>query len=55
MEKSELRKAVNEATEKFISRNRKICWEAEMERDEYCVGENKIRQFVENLIKDYLR
>ena len=29
----------------FIKRNRKIDWEAEFENDEYCIGENKVKEF----------
>ena len=35
--------------EDFISQNRKICWESHFEEGEYCIGENKVREFVEHL------
>jgi hypothetical protein len=31
--------------ENFINRNRKICWEAEFEQGEFCIGENKVIDF----------
>ena len=34
--------------EKFIANNRRICWEAAFENGEYCIGENKIREFFYN-------
>jgi len=39
---------MNEKLENFIKQNRKICWESEYENGEYCIGENKVRQFVES-------
>ena len=38
--------------EQFIKQNRKICWESEYENDEYCIGENKVRQFFESIPMD---
>jgi hypothetical protein len=38
-----------EEIEWFIRSNRKICWEAEFEQGEFCVGENKLREFIEKL------
>jgi hypothetical protein len=29
----------------FIEQNRKICWEAEYEKGEYCIGEQKVKKF----------
>ena len=39
---------MKEKLESFIEQNRKICWESEYENDEYCIGENKVRQFFES-------
>ena len=36
----------------FIRGNRKICWESEMEQGEYCIGENKMKAFIDKLSKD---
>lgn len=33
----------------FIKYNRKICWEAEMEDGEFCIGENRLLNFVREL------
>ena len=35
--------------EGFIQQHRKICWEAEFEQGEFCVGENRLRDFVRRL------
>ncbi len=42
---------VEDKIEHFIKYNRKICWEAEMEDGEFCVGENRLRKFVRKLNK----
>jgi hypothetical protein len=34
----------------FIDQNRKICWEAEYENGEFCIGENKVKRFISELI-----
>ncbi|MBK7381694.1 MAG: hypothetical protein IPJ03_22400 [Ignavibacteriales bacterium] len=34
--------------EEFIKQNRKICWESEYQNGEYCIGENKVRQFFDS-------
>lgn len=34
----------------FIYKNRKICWEAEHENGEYCIGENCLMQFIDKII-----
>lgn len=39
---------MNEKLENFIKQNRKICWESEYENGEYCIGENKVKQFFES-------
>lgn len=36
-------------TKMFIERSRKICWDAEYENDEYCIGENKVSQYIDKL------
>ena len=36
----------DEEVDRFINRNRKICWESEFENDEYCIGENKVKEFL---------
>jgi hypothetical protein len=36
----------------FIENNRKICWEAELENGEFCIGENKLRKFIIELISN---
>ena len=41
-----------EDIEHFIEQNRKICWEAEFENNEYCVGENTIRNYFLKLSHD---
>lgn len=33
----------------FINHNRKICWEAEFEDGQFCIGEEKVKQFFEEL------
>jgi len=38
--------------ENFITINRKICWEAQFEKGEYCIEENKVRLFIEKLLWD---
>jgi hypothetical protein len=38
--------------ENFINHNRKICWEAEFEDGEYCIGENKVRTFIQSRIAE---
>ena len=40
---------LEEKVEHFIKYNRKICWEAEMEFGEFCVGEDRLRKFVREL------
>ena len=35
--------------DKFISLNRKICWEAEFERGEYCIGEKAVINFIKEI------
>jgi hypothetical protein len=40
-------------TEMFIERNRKICWEAEYQGGEFCIGEESIREFIEKFIGKY--
>ena len=37
---------LEEKIQHFIKYNRKICWEAEMEDGEFCVGENRLLNFV---------
>ena len=34
--------------EGFIERNRKICWEAEYQGGEFCIGEDSVREFLTN-------
>src|SRR5882724_11054846 len=34
----------------FIVHNRKNCWEEEYQRGEYCLGEEKVKKFVEAMI-----
>lgn len=34
----------------FISRERKICWEAEFQDGEYAIGEHRVKRFVEEII-----
>jgi len=36
---------VTEKLERFISQNRKYCWESEFEQGEYCIGENDVKEF----------
>jgi len=40
---------LEEKIEHLIKWNRKICWEAEYENDNYCIGENKLRDFIREL------
>jgi hypothetical protein len=42
----------NNKLEMFIQRNRKICWEAEYQNGEYCIGENALSKFVHELFKE---
>ena len=37
--------SVEDGLERFIRNERKICWEAEYQNGEYCIGENKVREF----------
>lgn len=41
----------NNKIEMFIQQNRKICWEAEYQNGEYCIGENALLKFVQKLLK----
>lgn len=43
-------KEIEVIVEKFITENRKICWEAEFEKGEYCIGENNVRKLIGKLI-----
>ena len=36
---------MTEKLERFISQNRKYCWESEFEQGEYCIGENDVKEF----------
>lgn len=40
-----------EFAERSIQEYRKICWEAACEEGEYCLGENKVREIIEAIIK----
>jgi len=40
---------VEEKIEHLIKWNRKICWDADMEDGHFCIGENKLREFVKEL------
>ena len=40
---------LNEKVEHLIKWNRKMCWEAEFENGNFCIGENKLREFVKEL------
>jgi len=40
---------MNDKVEQFIKANRKTCWESDYENGEYCIGENKVRQFLESI------
>jgi hypothetical protein len=45
---------IEEKIQHFIKHNRKICWEAEMEDGEFCVGENKLLNFVrESMLNEH--
>ena len=33
----------------FMNENRKICWDAEFEDGEFCIGENKVKNYIEHL------
>ena len=41
---------LKEKIQHFIKYNRKICWEAEMEDGEFCIGENRLLNFVDELM-----
>ena len=41
---------VQEKIDDFIKKNRKINWESAFEKEEYCIGENKVREFIAVLI-----
>lgn len=49
--KPEVKEQIKKEVEHFIRHNRKICWEAEMEQGEFCIGESKIEKFVVDLIE----
>lgn len=40
---------MNDKIEQFIKANRKTCWESDYENGEYCIGENKVKQFLESI------
>ena len=42
---------MNKDLEDFIKQNRKICWEAEFQNGEFCIGENKVREFLKEKLK----
>jgi hypothetical protein len=46
IDKTEFRNAI----EKFVNANRKINWEAEFERGQYCIGEDKLYDFIERIL-----
>ncbi|MGD9162742.1 MAG: hypothetical protein PVG39_30330 [Desulfobacteraceae bacterium] len=43
---------MKEQLKEFIKQNKKICWEAELEKGEFCIGENKVREFFNQYIKN---
>lgn len=40
---------MNNDLKSFVQENRRICWEAEYEGDEFCIGEEKVKEFFEKL------
>ena len=44
----ELNKKVNG----FVESNRKICWEAEFEKGEYCIGEKAVMKFIREVVDE---
>jgi len=44
----ELNKKVNG----FVELNRKICWEAEFEKGEYCIGEKAVMKFIREVVDE---
>jgi hypothetical protein len=45
---------VENGLERFIRNERRICWEAEYQNGEFCIGENKVREFF-NKLKQQLK
>jgi hypothetical protein len=45
---------VEDGLERFIRNERRICWEAEYQNGEFCIGENKVREFF-NKLKQQLK
>ena len=43
---------LEERVYKFVRLNRKIYWEAEFEKGEYCIGEKAVTEFVRAIIND---
>jgi hypothetical protein len=48
-ENERLKANMTNRIEHFITTNRKICWEAEYENGEFCIGENKLRKLIKDL------
>ena len=46
IDKTEFRNKV----EKFVNANRKINWEAKSERGQFCIGEDKLYEFIERIL-----
>jgi len=40
---------IEEQIEYLIKWNRKNCWESEFENDNYCIGEDKLRDYIKQL------
>ena len=36
--------------DRFIKRRGLVCWEAEYQKGEYCIGENDVRKFIIELL-----
>lgn len=51
MTKYELQNWMQKETEHFINLKRKICWEAEYQNGEYCIGENDVEDLIAKCIR----